>query len=93
MPRGSAAIVQRVPDPLRKGHQGAKYAGVKSRREHVQKGNAVAQPAVTAVYECPPEEQGGSEKANMLQCMDGFAFESCLVKSGDVPDPNSGPVQ
>ena len=36
---------------------------MEGRREHVDDGGAVADPAITSVRDAPPEQGGGAEKA------------------------------
>ena len=62
-------------------------------REHVDDGGAVADAAVAAVRDAPPEERRGAEEAQMLDDVDAFVLERAVVQRREVPDPQRDRVQ
>ena len=49
------------------------------RGENVDESHTIAEPTVASVRQRPPEEEGRTEEADVLNRMDKFIVESCLV--------------
>ena len=79
--------VRRVPDARRDRQQRAEHAAMNRGGEHVDDRRAVAEAAVAAVRDAPPEQRRGAEETEVLDDVHAFVLERGVVERRHVPDP------